>query len=219
VALALFDLDNTLLAGDSEHSWVEFLFEVGVVDEGWRAEGDRLYAEYVAGRLDIYESAKHQLVPLTRHPVEYLLRWRKEFMERRVEPMILPAALDLVEGHRAAGDEPVIITASNDFITRPIADRFGVENLLAVELERANGSFTGRVTGTPTFREGKISRLKEWLNGTGHTLEGSYFYSDSLNYLPLLELVENPVAVDPDPILRERAGAEGWPVLGLRDRS
>ncbi len=219
MARALFDLDNTLLTGDSEHAWVEFLFEVGAVDEGWRAEGERLYAEYVAGRLDIYESVKHQLVPLTRHPAEELLRWREEFMQRRVEPMIPSAALDLVGGHRAAGDEPVIITASNDFVTRPIAERFGVGNLLAVELERANGSFTGRVVGTPTFREGKISRLKEWLNGTGHTLEGSYFYSDSLNDLPLLELVDNPVAVDPDPVLRERAEAEGWPVLGLRDRS
>ena len=217
MALALFDLDNTLLAGDSEHAWVEFLFEVGAVDEGWRAEGDRLYEEYVAGRLDIYESAKHQLVPLTRHPVEQLLRWREEFVEKRVEPMISPAAVALVHKHRAAGDEPVIVTASNDFVTRPIADRFGVENLLAVELERASGSFTGRVTGTPTFREGKISRLKEWLGDTGHTLEGSHFYSDSLNDLPLLELVDNPVAVDPDPVLRECAEAEGWPILGLRE--
>lgn len=215
MALALFDLDNTLLAGDSEHAWVEFLFEVGAVGEGWRAEGNRLYEEYAAGRLDIYESVQHQLVPLTGHPAEDLLRWREEFMEKRVEPMISPAALALVEGHRAAGDDPVIITASNDFVTRPIADRFGVENLLAVELERANGSFTGRVMGTPTFREGKIARLEDWLEGTGHTLEGSNFYSDSLNDLPLLELVDNPVAVDPDPVLRERAESEGWPILGL----
>ncbi len=219
MALALFDLDNTLLAGDSEHAWGEFLVEVGAVGEEFGVEVERLYEEYEAGTLDIYESVRHQLKPLLQHPLDRVLRWREEFMHRRVEPMISPAALALVQGHRAAGDEPVIITASNDFVTRPIAERFGVVNLLAVELERANGSFTGRVVGTPTFREGKISRLKEWLNGTGHTLEGSYFYSDSLNDLPLLELVDNPVAVDPDPVLRERAEAEGWPVLGLRDRS
>ena len=217
MALALFDLDNTLLAGDSEHAWGEFLVEVGAVGEEFGAEVERLYEEYEAGTLDIHESVRHQLKPLLQHPLDRVLRWREEFMERRVEPMISPAALALVDGHRAAGDEPVIITASNDFVARPIADRFGVGNLLAVELERANGSFTGRVVGTPTFREGKISRLNEWLKGTDYTLEGSYFYSDSLNDLPLLELVDNPVAVDPDPVLRERAEAEGWPVLGLRD--
>jgi HAD superfamily hydrolase (TIGR01490 family) len=189
MALALFDLDNTLLTGDSEHAWGQFLIEVGAVDEEeFRAENDRLYGEYLAGTLDIYESIRFQLRPLTEHRSENLLRWREEFMASRVEAMITPLAVARVERHRAAGDELVIITASNSFITGPIAARFGVPNLLAVELERMGSRHTGRVLGTPTFREGKVARLHEWLRQSGATLEGSFFYSDSHNDLPLLEL-------------------------------
>ncbi len=216
MALALFDLDNTLLAGDSEHAWGEFLVEVGGVDEGeFRVENDRLYKEYLAGTLDIHESIGHQLKPLLRNPPEELHRWREQFMATRIEPMISPAAISLVERHRAAGDVPAIITASNSFITRPIAKRFGIPDILAVELECIGARHTGRVLGTPTFREGKVERLREWSRDSGSDLEGSYFYSDSHNDLPLLKLVDNPVAVDPDPLLLAHAERSGWPVLSL----
>ncbi len=218
MALALFDLDNTLLAGDSEHAWGEFLIEIGAVDEeSFRAENDRLYEEYLAGTLDIYESIRFQLGPLMEHPPETLRRWQEEFMRSRIEPMITQAAVDLVEEHRGSGDDLAIITASNSFVTRPIADRFGVRELLAIELERIYGRYTGRVLGTPTFQEGKVLRLQEWIESNGRTLEGSHFYSDSHNDLPLLQLVDHPVAVDPDPVLRAHAEAMGWPILRLHD--
>jgi HAD superfamily hydrolase (TIGR01490 family) len=218
VALALFDLDNTLLAGDSEHAWGEFLIEIGAVDEeSFRAENDRLYEEYLAGTLDIYESIRFQLGPLMEHPPETLRRWQEEFMRSRIEPMITQAAVDLVEEHRGSGDDLAIITASNSFVTRPIADRFGVRELLAIELERIYGRYTGRVLGTPTFREGKVLRLQEWIESNCRTLEGSHFYSDSHNDLPLLQLVDHPVAVDPDPVLRAHAEAMGWPIVRLHD--
>ncbi len=218
MALALFDLDNTLLAGDSEHAWGEFLIEIGAVDEEeFRAENDRLYEEYLAGTLDIYESIRFQLGPLMEHPPETLRRWQEEFMRSRIEPMITRAAVDLVEEHRGSGDDLAIITASNSFVTRPIADRFGVRELLAIELERIYGRYTGRVLGTPTFQEGKVLRLQEWIESNGRTLEGSHFYSDSHNDLPLLQLVDHPVAVDPDPVLRAHAEEVGWPILSLHD--
>jgi HAD superfamily hydrolase (TIGR01490 family) len=218
VALALFDLDNTLLAGDSEHAWGEFLIDIGAVDEeSFRAENDRLYEEYLAGTLDIYESIRFQLGPLMEHPPETLRRWQEEFMRSRIEPMITQAAVDLVEEHRGSGDDLAIITASNSFVTRPIADRFGVRELLAIELERIYGRYTGRVLGTPTFREGKVLRLQEWIESNCRTLEGSHFYSDSHNDLPLLQRVDHPVAVDPDPVLRAHAEAMGWPIVRLHD--
>ncbi len=218
MALALFDLDNTLLAGDSEHAWGEFLIDIGAVDEeSFRAENDRLYEEYLAGTLDIYESIRFQLGPLMEHPPETLRRWQEEFMRSRIEPMITQAAVDLVEEHRGSGDDLAIITASNSFVTRPIADRFGVRELLAIELERIYGRYTGRVLGTPTFQEGKVLRLQEWIESNGRTLEGSHFYSDSHNDLPLLQLVDHPVAVDPDPVLRAHAEAMGWPIVRLHD--
>jgi HAD superfamily hydrolase (TIGR01490 family) len=216
MALALFDLDNTLLAGDSEHAWGEFLVEIGAVGDDFRVENDRLYGEYLGGTLDIRESIEFQLKPLVENPPKKLLRWRAEFMATRIESMITPATLALVEQHRAAGDELVIITASNSFVARPIAERFGAPTLLAVELECAGNRYTGRISGTPTFQEGKVVRLREWLLSSGSTLEGSSFYSDSHNALPLLELVDNPVAVDPDPVLLAHAEAAGWPILYLR---
>ena len=216
VALALYDLDNTLLAGDSEHAWCEFLVDAGVLDgDEARAENERLYGEYLAGNLDIHESVKFQAAPLVKHPTDDLHRWRREFMASRIEPMITESAVALVEEHREAGDDLAIITASNSFVTEPIADRFGVPTLLAVELERHERRYTGRILGTPTFREGKITRLTEWMEDSGRSLDGSYFYSDSHNDLPLLKLVDNPVAVNPDPTLSAHAEAEEWPVLRL----
>ena len=216
MALALFDLDNTLLAGDSERSWCQFLIDTGILDgDDFRAENERLYNEYLAGTLDIYESIEFQLKILTEYSPDELGRWQEEFMAWCIEPMITPAAGALVEKHRVAGDELAIVTASNSFVSRPIAERFRIPTLHAIELERVGNSYTGRVSCTPTFREGKVVRLLEWLRETGETLEGSYFYSDSHNDLPLLQWVENPVAVDPDPILRVFAEAVGWPILYL----
>jgi HAD superfamily hydrolase (TIGR01490 family) len=216
MALALYDLDDTLLAGDCERAWCEFLAEEGVLDGyGARAESERLYGEYLAGTLDIHKSVKFQLEPLVEHPPDKLRRWRAEFMHSRIEPMITEAAVALVEEHRDAGDDLAIVTASNSFVTEPIAERFGIPTLLAVELERHEDRYTGRVLGTPTFGEGKVTRLMEWTQETARTLEGSYFYSDSHNDLPLLERVDNPVVVDPDPILCAHAEAREWPVLRL----
>ena len=216
MALALFDLDNTLLAGDSERAWSEFLIDIGVLEgDGFRAENERLYQEYLAGTLDIYQSIEFQLKILTEYSLDKLHRWREEFMVSRIEPIITAAAVALVEKHRAAGDELAIVTASNSFVSRPIAERFRISSLLATEFECVGNRYTGRVLGTPTFREGKVIRLLEWLQQTGHTLEGSYFYSDSHNDLPLLQWVENPVAVDPDPILHVFAEAVSWPILHL----
>jgi HAD superfamily hydrolase (TIGR01490 family) len=216
VALALYDLDNTLLASDCEHAWCEFLVDAGVLDgDEVRAENEGLYGEYLAGTLDIRESVRFQLEPLVEHPPNDLRCWREEFMSSRIEPMITKGAVALVEEHRDAGDDLAIVTASNSFVSEPIAERFGISTLLAVELEHHEHRYTGRVLGTPTFREGKVKRLVEWALETGQTLEGSYFYSDSHNDLPVLELVDNPVAVDPDPVLRAHAEARGWPVRRL----
>jgi HAD superfamily hydrolase (TIGR01490 family) len=216
MALALFDLDNTLLAGDSERAWCEFLLDIGVLaGDDLCAENERLYNEYLAGTLNIYESIEFQLKILTAHSPDKLRWWQEEFMASRIEPMITTAALALVEKHRAARDELAIVTASNSFVSRPIAERFRIPTLLAIELERVGNRYTGRVLSTPTFREGKVLRLLEWLQETGHTLQGSYFYSDSHNDLPLLQWVENPVAVDPDPTLTVFAEAVSWPILYL----
>jgi HAD superfamily hydrolase (TIGR01490 family) len=216
VALALYDLDNTLLAGDCEHAWCDFLVEEGVPDGAEvRAENERLYGEYLAGTLDIYESVKFQLRSLVEHPPHELRRWQGEFMSSRIQPMIMEAAVALVEEHRDAGDELGIITASKSFVSEPIAERFGIPTLLVVELEHHEHRYTGRGLGTPTFREGKVKRLVEWMQETGQTLDDSYFCSDSHNDLPLLELVDNPVAEDPDPVLSTHAEAEEWPVLRL----
>src|SRR5919202_2699350 len=220
MALVLYDLDNTLLDGDSERSWCEFLVDIGVLEgECFRLENERLYKEYLAGTLDIHESIEFQAKPLIKYSPNELDRWQEEFMASRIEPMITAAALSLVEKHRVAGDELAIVTASNSFVSRPIAERFGVSDLLAIELERIGNRYTGRVLGTPTFREGKVIRLVEWLQETDHTLEGSYFYSDSHNDLPLLQWVENPVAVDPDAILGVFAEAVKWPIIYLHNAS
>ncbi len=216
MVLALFDLDNTLLQGDSDYAWCEFLIDKGVLEEeAFREANDRFYRDYETGTLDMQEYLAFQLKPLGELPMEDLHRWREEYVATRVEPMISPDALALLEKHRARGDELVLITATNRFVTEPIAERLNVPTLLATEVERANGRYTGRPSGTPTFREGKVTRLEEWLTQTGQTLEGSFFYSDSQNDLPLLNKVDHPVAVNPDPVLRAHAKEKGWPILLL----
>ena len=215
--LALFDLDNTLLAGDSDFEWAQFLIEQGVLDrEVYEARNQGFYDRYKAGTLDIYEFLDFQLKPLSRHPRATLDAWHREFMARKVLPMVRDAARELVRRHDA--DLRVLITATNSFVTAPIAREFGIEHLIATEPETCDGEFTGQVTDIPCFREGKVKRLEAWLESQGRELasfQQSWFYSDSINDLPLLERVTHPVAVDPDESLRARAEARGWPVMSL----
>jgi HAD superfamily hydrolase (TIGR01490 family) len=217
MALALFDLDNTLLDGDSDYEWGCFLAEHGIVDaEHYQSENRRFYDQYLAGSLDIHEFLRFQLQPLAQHPQRQLLQWRDQFLREKIDPILLPRARDLLDQHRRQGDELLIITATNSFITAPIAERYGVPHLLATEPEMRGGAFTGAVSGTPCFKGGKVERLQAWLDERGLTLDHSWFYSDSHNDLPLLEKVTHPVAVDPDDTLRATAGGRGWPVISLR---
>ncbi|MEK8090400.1 HAD family hydrolase [Thermithiobacillus plumbiphilus] len=217
MTLALFDLDNTLLTGDSDHAWCEFLIEQGVLDgDSFRARNEQFYADYLAGTLDIHAFLDFQLRPLADNPPEALNRWHADFMASCIEPMITPAARALIAQHRELGHELVIITATNRFVTGPIARALGIQHLIATEPAMEDGRYTGKVEGTPCFREGKITRLEAWLANTRHSLEGSYFYSDSHNDLPLLQRVEHPFAVNPDDKLRAHAQAAGWPILDLR---
>jgi HAD superfamily hydrolase (TIGR01490 family) len=188
VKLALFDLDNTLLAGDSDFEWAQFLIEQGVLDrEVYEARNEEFFAQYKAGTLDIYEFLDFQLKPLSRHPRAVLEGWHREFMQRKILPIVRDSARELVDRHRT--DLRAVITATNSFVTAPIAREFGVEHLIATEPEERDGEFTGQVTDIPCFREGKVQRLEAWLESQGRSLdsfEQSWFYSDSLNDLPLL---------------------------------
>ncbi|ANG64813.1 phosphoserine phosphatase [Marinobacterium aestuarii] len=218
MSLAIFDLDNTLLNGDSDHAWGEFLCAQGLVDATeYKQANDRFYQQYKTGTMDIFEFLEFALRPLAQHSTQQLQQWHDLFMQQCVEPMMLPKALKLLADHRARGDFLLIITATNHFVTSPIARKLGVDALLATDPEMEDGRYTGKVAGTPCFREGKVERLHHWLQHNKHTLQGSYFYSDSQNDLPLLELVENPVAVDADEILTRTATERGWPVISLRD--
>ena len=218
--LALFDLDNTLLAGDSDYEWGQFLVERGVLArDDYEAQNARYFEQYEAGTLDIHEYLGFALRPLAAHTPQALAAWHADFMRSRILPMIAPRARDLVARHLGAGDLCAVVTATNSFVTAPIAREFGVPHLVATEPETAAGRFTGRVAGTPCFREGKIRRVDEWLSALGRRLgdfEASAFYSDSHNDLPLLELVRQPVAVDPDAQLAAEAARRGWPVISLR---
>ena len=218
--LALFDLDNTLLNGDSDFEWSQFLIRIGVLDrELFEAKNLAFYEHYKAGTLDIQEFLDFQLKPLSRHARKTLDDWHRQFMREQALGMITQSARELVNRHRAVGDVCVIITATNSFVTAPIAREFGVEHLIATEPEQRDGEFTGRVEGVPSFREGKIIRLENWLAQRGWDLDSfaeTTFYSDSLNDLPLLAKVKNPIAVNPDDTLREHAELHGWKVMSLR---
>ncbi len=215
--LALFDLDNTLLSGDSDFEWAQFLIERGVLDrEVYEARNQVFYDQYKQGTLDIHEFLDFQLRPLARHPRNVLEEWHRKFMQEKILPIVRPRARELIARHRA--DLSVIITATNSFVTAPIAREFGIEHLIATEPAHVNGEFTGEVSGIPCFRDGKLTRLAQWLAARNQSLEDfseSWFYSDSLNDLPLLCSVTNAVAVDPDDTLREYAGRQGWPVMSL----
>jgi HAD superfamily hydrolase (TIGR01490 family) len=217
MALAIFDLDHTLLAGDSDHAWGEFLASRGIVDgDAYREANDRYFALYQAGQLDIREYLAFALAPLARFDRATLEALHRDFMETRIRPMITAPARALIEHHRTRGDTLLIVTSTNRFVTAPIARELGVEHLLATEPEERDGRYTGGIVGTPCYREGKVERLKEWLAVHGETLDGSFGYSDSHNDLPLLNLVTHPVAVDPDDVLRREAERRGWPIISLR---
>ena len=214
MALALFDLDNTLINGDSDYTWGLYLTEINIVNaEQHKASQDRFYQEYVDGILDINEFLEFQLTPLKENSLEELFSWREEFIEKKIKPLIHNDKIDLVQKHREAGDELVIITATNSFITAPIADLFGIKTLIATEPEQDSQGFTGKISGSPCFQAGKITKLNKWLVDSQETMQGSWFYSDSYNDLPLLLEVDYPVCVSPDKKLAEHAKANNWPII------
>ena len=218
MTLALFDLDNTLLGGDSDHAWGEFLVARGHVDaEAYRLANDGFYADYRAGTLDIRAFCEFVFAVLARNEPATLKQWRDEFMAECITPLLLPKAFELLAKHRAMGHTLVTITAPNHFVTELIAQRLGVEHLIATTPEQTpDGRFTGKLAGTPCFQAGKIARLQDWMAERGESLTGSWFYSDSRNDLPLLEVVDHPVAVDADETLTRIAAERGWPCISLR---
>ncbi|GMG87850.1 HAD family hydrolase [Biformimicrobium ophioploci] len=219
MGLAIFDLDNTLIGGDSDHAWGEYLVQRGCVDgELFRSENDRFYREYQRGKLDIRAYLEFALEPLARIPRAELEALHADFMREVISDFWLPRAEELVQGHRERGHHTMIITATNHFVVHPIAQKLGVDSLLATDPEKLDGAYTGRVEGTPCFREGKVQRLQAWLQQHPQfSAVEHWFYSDSANDLPLLDQVTYPVAVDPDDDLRQAAGERGWPIISLRD--
>jgi HAD superfamily hydrolase (TIGR01490 family) len=218
--LALFDLDNTILAGDSDYNWSRFLIQEGYLDGAIHAEkNEKFYADYKAGTLDIYAFVEFQFKPLARNPRAVLNQLLKKYVEEVIKPMITEKARALVKRHQDEGDLIIVITATNSFITKPIAELFGIKNLIGTDPEEKEGEFTGKVSGLPSFKEGKVTRLEAWLKGKNLSLasfENSYFYSDSHNDLPLMQKVTHPVAVDSDDVLSEYAKSKGWPQISLR---
>ena len=218
MALAIFDLDNTLIAGDSDHLWGEFLVKKGVVDaELFKQKNDEFYQDYVDGNLDIYKYIEFSLAPLAQNDMATLDALHNEFMDTSIRPIMLSKAKQLVEDHRQRGDTLLVITATNRFVTQPIVKEFGIQNLLAIEVEQIDGRYTGKSVGVPSFKEGKVTRLQDWLSESGQSLEGSVFYSDSHNDIPLLDLVETPIVVDGDAQLLEHAAKNNWQCISLRD--
>ncbi|WP_339803188.1 HAD family hydrolase [uncultured Marinobacter sp.] len=218
MTLAIFDLDNTLLAGDSDHAWGEFVVDAGLVDaDSHRRQNDQFYQDYLNGELDVMRYQRFALNPLVGRDKDILDAWHKAFMNTRVKPMLQDKASALLDDHRKRGHTLMIITATNRFVTGPIAEILGIRHLIATEPAMEDGQYTGDVAGTPSFQGGKVIRLREWLRENNENLDGAWFYSDSHNDLPLLELVDNPVAVDPDARLEAFAREQGWPVISLRD--
>lgn len=217
MTLAIFDLDNTLINGDSDVLWGEFLGQHGHVDSGsHQREQQRYYHAYLAGELDILEFLRFQLAILTNRDEQTLLSWRRSYVAEKIRPIILPKALQLLRHHRDLGHRLLIITATNRFLTEPIAELLGVDHLIATEPEVVNGRYSGKVQGIPSFAQGKVARLRDWLSTYDENLDNSWFYTDSHNDLPLLELVTYPFAVDPDPTLADEAHKRNWPIISLR---
>jgi HAD superfamily hydrolase (TIGR01490 family) len=220
--LALFDLDNTLLSGDSDFEWAQFLMSRGVLDrEVHEAENLKFFEQYKDGTLDIRAFLDFQLAPLARHSRAELDAWHVQFMAERIRPMIDGKARQLVQQHANQGDLMAIVTATNSFVTAPICGEFGIPHLIATLPEQRDGQFTGKVEGIPSFKAGKVVRVEAWLTSLGHdwsSFSSSHFYSDSQNDLPLLRKVSHPVAVDPDDTLRQVAVEAGWPIISLRNQ-
>lgn len=221
--LALFDLDHTLIPTDSDHAWGRFMIQLGLVDPvQFQRDNERFYEDYRNGCLDIHAYLRVAVAPLTQHSRDQLDIWHRQFMAEVIAPTLLPSARELIRTHQAQGDLCCIITATNAFVTRPIATAFGIDNLLAIELATEDGTprgrYTGEIVGVPSFREGKVTRLHSWLADQGKTLADfsqTFFYSDSRNDLPLMLEVSDPVATNPDETLRAHATAHGWRILEL----
>ncbi len=217
MTLAIFDLDNTLIADDSDYLWGQFLVDNGIVDKTTYEEMNaKFYEDYKDGTLDIMEFLDFSLKPLTEHSLEQLHQWRDQFITEVITPILLKDAQALVDKHRAQGHKLLVITATNRFITAPIVALYGIDNLIATTPELINNRYTGKIVGVPCFQSGKVTLLNDWLTQTDESLEGSYFYSDSHNDLPLLQLVENPVAVNPDQKLNNFAKQQNWKMISLR---
>ena len=218
MSLAMFDLDNTLIGGDSDYLWGEFLCEKGIIEDtaSFQKMNEYFYQQYEVGKLDIYAWAEFSFKVLTEYSIDELNDLRQNFIQQKIEPIFLDKAQSCINQHKENGDTVLVITASNTFITAPIAKMYGINHLLATEPEFKDGRFTGKVSGVPCFQSGKIDNLMPWIEKHNKNLKGSYFYSDSHNDLPLLELVDNPVAINGDPRLTSTANKNGWPNLDWR---
>lgn len=218
MALAIFDLDNTLLGGDSDYLWGRYLAENAIVDpQSYHDTNLAFYNDYQSGQLDINAFLQFVFEPLAKNSMQDLLAWRADYLQQKILPIILPKGLELIEQHRQQGDTLLIITATNSFLTTPIAELLKIDNLIATDPEMLDGRYTGKVFGVPSFQHGKVERLQHWLDEHQQDLAGSYFYSDSHNDLPLLEQVDTPIAVDPDEKLAEVARQRDWKILSLRE--
>jgi len=216
--LTLFDLDNTLIAGDSDHGWGEFLVTKHIVDaDYYKRMNDQFYQDYQNGQLDMSAYLEFSLAPLGKLNHSALTQLHEQFMEEVIEPLWLPKAEALIQKHRDNGDTLMIITSTNRFVVEPICNKLGVEHLIATELEQQSNQYTGHVSGIPSYKEGKVTRLNQWLEQSAISMTDSSFYSDSINDLPLLEIVDHPVAVDPCPQLKTVALQRGWNIISLRD--
>lgn len=218
--LAIFDLDNTLLNGDSDYNWSLFLIKKGILDQSiYEQQNEEFFKDYQTGSLDIDAYAEFQFKPLRENERLFLNDLRDEYVATIIRPMITEKAKDLVNEHRSQGDQLLIITATNSFITKPIAALFGIEELIGTDLEEINNQFTGKIKGVASFQEGKVTRLNQWLDNKHLTLaqfDKTFFYSDSKNDLPLLKIVSHPVAVNPDATLNAEAKKNNWPIMSLR---
>ncbi len=211
MALALFDLDKTLLAGDSDFLWGEFLSEIGVVDvDEYQKKNKEFFNDYAKGELDINKYLEFCLIPLANNSIKQLNKWHQQFMTEKIQSIFLEKAKKVVDFHKKNSDRVIVITATNSFVTRPIAQAYGIDELLATEPEMIDGKFTGKVLGDPCFQIGKVHKLKQWCKKNNENLDGSYFYSDSYNDLPLLELVDNPIVVHADNKLKKIAKEQNW---------
>ncbi len=218
MSLAIFDLDNTLIADDSDYLWGQFLVDQGIVDKNYYESANaKFYDDYKRGSLDIVEFLRFSLQPLADNNPEQLYRWRAQFIEEIIKPLLLSPAQQLIDKHKNQGDTLLVITATNRFVTEPIVHLYGIKNLLATTPELIGGRYTGGFNGIPCFQEGKVKLLEAWLKDSTETMQGSWFYSDSHNDLPLLKRVDHPVAVDPDEKLAQFARDANWPIISLRN--